>query len=192
MTYIYPLNYLCLLAALSFYGLSFLIFIRKKPLVTNANCVPFIFIIELIISYLLSVVKTPAILDYFPIMLFFVVAVLIHGLSSKGIIVYGVTYAELYDKFVNYLNINNIEFEHTSSDLYLKKHNIKILCSYNDKYAYARIVFEGKNARLLINKVISELRKRDLKVNRSYSLVALICGIILTIIYFFIKTINNY
>ncbi|MDP3442028.1 MAG: hypothetical protein Q8T08_04130 [Ignavibacteria bacterium] len=192
MTYIYPLNYLCLLAALSFYSLSFLIFIRKKPLVINAICVPFIFIIELIISYLLSVVKTPAILDYLPIMIFFVVAALIHGLSSKGIIVYGVTYAELYDKIVNFLNTNKIEFEHSSSNLYLKKHNIKILCSHNDKYAYARIIFEGKNTRLLINKVISELRQRDLKVNRSYSIVALICGIILTITYFFVKHIYNY
>lgn len=178
-----------MLTAISFFVLSFLIFILKKPLVINSICVPLIFSIGLVFSYSFSIIKTPALLNYFPIFLFLIAALIYSGFARKGIIVYGVTYAELTDKIIDYLTINKIEFEQTQSTIIIKPHNIIILYFHNDRYAFARLMFKGKNTRQFINKIINELRQKDIKVNKSYSLVALITGIFLVITYFFVKSI---
>jgi len=191
MAYIYPLTYLILLMALASFSMSLLIFIRKRPLVVNFAFLLIISIAELIISYLLCIYKSPAVLESLPILILVILAALFSGYIMKGIMVYGVTYADLQDKIVDYLNTKNVEFEQIQTEIYIKKINIRLLFSYNDKFGYTRIMFKGKNSRLLINSIINELRLRNLKVNLSYSVFALVCGVLSTITYFVLKSLNH-
>lgn len=177
--------------ALTFFSLSLLIFIRKRPLVVDFAFLLIISIAELLISYLLSIDKSPAVLEYLPILILVIVAALLSSYRMKGIMVYGVTYAELQDKIVDYLNTKKIEFEQIQTEIYMKKNNIRLLFFYYDKYGYARIMFKGKNSRLLINNIINELRQRNLKVNLSYSIFAFVCGVLSTITYFVLISLNH-
>jgi hypothetical protein len=188
MIYIYPLLYLNLIMALTFFFTSFLILIRKRPLIISASLLLTISVFELLTAYILSLAKSNELLVYLPFLILLIITAFLIGFRIRSLMVYGITFLELQDKITSYLISKNTEFENINGEILIKNNNLKLLFTYNDKLGFAKIKIVGKNSSLLINNLIDELRQSKFKVNLSYSVFTLINGIISLIVYFFVKS----
>lgn len=176
MSFIYPLTYLTLLIAGTFFFVASLIFIRKKPIIIKSSMVFRIFINELLLSYLISIYEHPSVIDHLFILFFTIPIAISLTYLTKNILIYGATAHDINSEIIKYLKCNNIEFDTVQNDIFLINPNLRLIISSNEKYAFTKIQFKGKGYSYHSDKIIQMIKQEHLKVNLSYCTLALLIG----------------
>ncbi|MHC1779542.1 MAG: hypothetical protein AB9922_04845 [Bacteroidales bacterium] len=102
---------------------------------------------------------------------------------SKGVTVMGGYGDDVRERVIDFINEKELEYEQIPSAIYLKKSGITLEFSFN-KSGMGLITLKGKRVGNSVNKIVTELRQRDLKVNLRYSYYILAIVSPLLVLYF--------
>lgn len=159
-----------------------LILIRKKPVVYDSSKLS----LYLIPIYIILIAFTGDITIYLKALLILLFLILMHLFSmkmSKGVTVMGGYGDDVRERVIDFINEKELEYEQIPSAIYLKKSGITLEFSFN-KSGMGLITLKGERVGNSVNKIVTELRQRDLKVNTRYSYNILAIVSPLLVLYF--------
>ncbi len=158
-----------------------LILIRKKPIVYDSSKLA-LYLIPLFTISLAFTGDLTIYLRALPILFLLIVTHFVSMIMFKGITIVGGYGDEVRERVIDFIKEKNLEYEQIPSAIYLPESGITLHFSFN-KSGMGLITLEGVGVGNSVNKIVSELRKRDLKVNLKHSYYTLAIVLPLLVLY---------
>lgn len=172
------LPYFLWIFSLIFIVISWYTIILKKPLIINSIWI--LIMISLcffaqVFTSIIYMIESPSIASIAPIIAF-VIFMIMFVLMMKGYSVFGVNESDFQEKFIEILKEKNYEFKETLSKITIKQLDRETSISIQSWFGVTHIKVKEKKDRLLLKSLISELRKKDIKIVYLFPILYLIFG----------------
>jgi len=125
-------------------------------------------------------IESPSIGSIAPIIAF-VLFMIIFIFMMKGYLAYGVNNCDFQEKFIEILKEKNYEFKETLSKLTIKHLDQETSITIQSGFVGTHIKVKEKKDRLFLKSLITELRKKEIKIDYLIPILYLILGILLCI-----------
>jgi len=172
------LPYILWFFSMIFIVVSLYTLLLKKPLIINSIwiliMISLLFFAQMFTS-IIYMIESPSIGSIVPIIAFFIFMIMFIFLN-KGYMVYGVNHCDFQEKFIEILKEKNYEFKETLSKLTIKHLDREASITIQSGYVGTHIKVKEKKDRLLLKSLISELRKKEIKMDYLFPILYLILG----------------
>ncbi len=171
--------YFLVIISLFFIVLALSVFIRKKPLILNSVwflvgiCLCFLFPI---LSSFETILEEPSFIGILPALLF-VVMIVFSAFMMKGYTIYGVDGSAFQKSFTECLTDNNYEFEQSLSTIKIKNPELELSIALQSWTGTVQLRWKGKANREVLKKLMSDLKKKDIKANYIVPILYAIIGV---------------
>ena len=172
------LPYILWVFSMIFIVVAWYTIILKKPLIINSIWILImisLFFVAQMFTSIIYMIESPSIGSIAPIIAF-VLFMIIFIFLMKGYLVYGVNHCDFQEKFIEILKEKNYEFKETLSKLTIKHLDREASITIQSGFVGTHIKVKEKKDRLLLKSLLSELRKKEIKIDYKFPILYLIFG----------------